>query len=607
MSDIGVEIADSSKIDESVPRKGPPTVSRRAVLTTFGKAAVAVSAVPAFAEKLMTATPAQAAEIKHDLLGDNPQREYDWTTLRQLLEERISQEADLTIKTRELDLLNRLDSIEAIFEYRARRLNRFRELIYQDVDKNGVPVVIGYFRNLRGKMTAKPDDEIVPVLHEKKILDDRFDQIRKAVAGHKTNAEYVDYAHQLLTNHGRSEGDRIPNKETRPLMGRLQVSVSKDDIEIVPGSEGEKEAQKDINRITQYIQRTIPDLQNIFTNLFLFSARYGKVKRDRPGYSGYFTPYNFGPASETFVNMDHSAGYGSYWNEVVFGHEVAGHNSDVLHRNLNYKLVDQLSVEDAYARMRFMVEILQNPHFGVHDGSLRELMEKAPVSRGDSSFINDVEQMTSREFKGIINEYPRQFLYDGGFVGDIKSFIDDAFTPQARQDNWTRTNDWPITVVDNAITYKNVMDFADAYRNQIEASAKAGNIKAKVIDWAIKQYGDSLSPHKGMWNYRYKGDYLIPGVNLDAKTWTNYMTVVVANTAVYDAFINGRKEITDLFTEKERDSIQDRIEEARSKSRAEVWAEGVGFSHFIGYRFKPGDEPPYRKGLEQIAEMLRRN
>src|SRR3989344_2554639 len=451
---------------------------------------------------------------------------------------------------------------------------------------------------LKEAVVSQPDF----ILNILKIIRDRTNE------GIKDDT--LDYLYKLLNDPMNIYVGALPGERASERLGKQQVSIkTSEDVELTP--EGRKLFGRHAQRIGSFLER-YPYYKKLYSEVVLISFKYGKLKNTLSDSGTFSTGRAEGDIERNVivVNMDHASQDSDYWPEVVFAHEAFGHGTDVV---LSVDLAARLTPEDYIERLVFQQEILNNPDWGAQEKDIFQLFAKVPVLERDNRFITSGGLVGIKEFMGIITEYPRNIIlhnsYPPGSNGNKPVSLCDWVVGYPQEEH---PKNQPRPRIGADKSYRNLEDFLVDYMPKLEKDSSTGNIRSRLILWGIKNFKEELGNLKGIWSNGYwddtkkKYESYVPNLQYDsADTWSNYCNFIIINAVLYHGFINGVQEIRSMFSEQEQKILDRRIYTLRKLYRQELFAGGTAYSYFLGERML--EKPPYRVGLEHIADMINKN
>lgn len=497
------------------------------------------------------------------------------------------------------------------------RLNALIGLTYTQSDSTGKLLLFEEYRKSLGAMQHPTPEDVIPYFKDKKkLLDDtkRMEDVIDKVLNPSKNdqkstvpnkdPEYIE----LLAKGIADQVNQIEASEEGTLKGRLSVSIDQD---LKPTPEGLKLFEEHKKKIELFLSK-FPYFSKLFTKIKLFSNRYESkpVKDDNTGGA-------FGTRKESsdpefsgllMVNMDSEAFYSDFIPEIIFAHEAFGHGLDIA---INRSFANRLTPEAVVERLAFQQQILNNPDWGALDQTIQQLFKKRKYPGNKDDFVSGTYKIDREDFVDVINNYPRNLIFSTEFTGGF------ARRPPSIYELILNN---PYNPLKEAVEYKGeqryeaLADFMKDYVPILRNAVKTGNRYAKVLLWGLENFSKEFSDYDNVWNYRFqarikdddpfntKSEDLVPKVDKTATTWSNYCNVVLMNVALYHAFINGIDNIRAMFSDEERAAFERHIYELREKVRAEVFAEGTAYSHYLGDRLD--EPPPYRYGLAHAASLI---
>lgn len=380
------------------------------------------------------------------------------------------------------------------------------------------------------------------------------------------------------------------------------------DAEIVPTPEGLDRYKDDKKRIEDLLKK-YPFFLNMCNRIELYGHRYGKLRSNRMSESNQAGTWNLKKNNDDMslygvvrINTDETID-NTFSIELVFGHEAFGHGTDL---GTNVSLINMLPPNEAYLRLLYQNQIIENKDWGDHDSSIPDLFMKRGGGR-NGKHVTGTDDITTDEFLGTIGEYPRNVIYYAGYVSGYRNptLADVGLAYEAVSE----TRFAPATRIDiSGAYYKSLPDFIVDYLPKLQKDASAGNIRSKIILWGLQNFPKEFSNTNSIWKFSFKNSNgetqpMVPNDDYDSSTvWSNYCNTVVTNAVLYHCFLNNIKAITELFSDDEKRNIQEKVANLRATYRQELYAEGVGYSIFLQSKMK--DKSPYLLGLEKLAETI---
>lgn len=520
----------------------------------------------------------------------------------------------------------------------------------QDPEKSSL---VGLYANMLGKIDPKfiAPEETISYYMEKHFLKYSFDNLKFFLGilrdfqkkGIKIGIAERDIdgvlKQQLLWFSPGPEGNELGKPTGHPVI-RMDSTIPN------PTAGGEDLFEKHQEKVAGWL-KTFDFLQQQNLDIELYSRHYGQSSDPMPPYlAGSFrmgrsqTGEWVGKLKVNMEELPEDSSTDSV--EETVAHELLGHGFDT---DLNRSAAVFLRPSDNIERTTFQMQISQDHNWGWLGLTIKDLFRKNP-DRMDIEITPALvhkEPVDVDQFVRIIKRYPLNViflnLYNVGFnkIGvrmgeDVVSKISHAartyhdavsaklglkrepyigMESEARQgqirEAFERLNSMkPSSPFEAGKTFEDWNIFVDEYLPVARAAADGGNKMARLVVWGLENYRKEFGNYDLVWNVAdTMEDSYVPSKERNAaNVYVNYCQYVVAYMTLRHAVFENVKEIRSMFTDKDWEAFCVHFFTVTVLANRELWAEGVGMSHYLGERLVGGDKCSYRDGLKELASLL---
>ncbi|MDO8452391.1 MAG: hypothetical protein Q7S79_01420 [bacterium] len=593
-------------MEESTTLETPKPKSTR---REFGKRLTAVAAV-AVVPKEVTQANSNQAETKE------PEKKSVWDEVFALAEEAFSAQKAPELQEEILNFRETLPTLLQRHKEQLEHTDRLWAIVQADKNDRGEPrLLANYGKFMGGLKTLSPglenpisrlrsDIEYLPFYLKRHLEFIKDVQGTLDIKEQKEMYKILGFIKDQFNEPLPGEAKIHASTESAP---KQQITIEMDE-NIEPSTEGKTAFEEHSRKIEKFLEK-FPHFKKLYSRVVLTSWKYGEEKTPNSNtaagtFSNERVKGEKAKRSVVWVNMGSGE---DVFPEIVFAHEAFGHGLDV---SINQELASRLTAKEYIERLNFQYEILNNPDWGNHDQIIPQLFDGKTEPVQDDP-LNDGKPVSTERFREIIREYPRNIILHASYPpkGKDPVSICDAVLGKPDDRSWNAEG---TKIENDQIMYGSLDEFCIDYLPKLEQEATKGGIRSRLILYGLTKFKKELGNTKGI-RPAYKQDqekgrttYFVPHRNYDtATTWSNYCNFIVINAVVYHGFINGNEEIRSMFSDEEKRWIELRVFHLRDNYRKELFAEGAAFSHFLGDRVQ--EKPPYRVGLEHIANMIEKS
>lgn len=371
---------------------------------------------------------------------------------------------------------------------------------------------------------------------------------------------------------------------------------------IMVTDEGKKAFAEDVEMVWR-VMGTYPKgfFDALSTKFVLYSTRYGKIDAQQTRGTGEYFPRRDRVQGKTLANisidMDH---LGGLYPDLVLPHEI----THAMDPSLNTTLAEILTDKEYIERLTHVFQIMNNPDWAGHDGSVQQLFRRTPNLREDRAFVDSGCRVTTNQFVAASTEYPRNDLIHSarlvsGYLKVLKflpGLFEKVMGVKFRQLSVPLPRAEPF--------YPDLDSFLEAYEPRLQEWSKNGGLEAKIILSGLRRFKESFKNRNFLWQRYSENGAVVPSQSGAVESvWVNYLNDIVLNATLYHGAINNDPEFKEWVPDprRRRECILEAVR-LRLHARQEAFAEGGGWSHKFGSRLL--EKPPFRVYEEEMANTL---
>lgn len=535
--------------------------------------------------------------------------------------ERLNQTSEL----RWADLLGRLDQLPAAAEDKEIMRDHILDLkeyasVYWDWLNAGIDLVskgknqpdslYSFYEKVLGKTGVSSPEDLSPFSVQKGILiDSYFDAYYPVVIalevskleGEEAGAQRLKEAADKLREKSREREELEKKRE-----GGIEKKVGNLTIIAEGGGTFNDEQRRQFDQVSEGVvswYKEFPYFSVLFSRVIISSeSLFGvPISLPEPAAGGFQAVRDerahvfFG---EIRVDIDRSNERVPEFFRIAIFHET-GHAMDP---DRNSALLHILPADEAHQMLTAREKALAHPDWGEKSDSIPKLFAKLPRNRKNPQFYTEAKnrKLSYEEFMGLISQYPTdELLTNAGKIdeeGNRVSLFDMVARKDKKEDEAIKLTSKPAEPRE----FKTLDEFLNYHMDDFEKAAQAGNNRAKVLVWGLKNFRNEFNNFETL-----MGDekYIPKSGQQTSENWLEYCNFILTNATIFHGFMNDIADIKNQFTANQQNLLIERSIFLRLRYRDELFAEGLAYSHHFWDQL---DENPYKEYWKYADMVLKK-